>query len=84
MAIVHLAFMFGPLLGAAAGYVVDGVTGATSGFLIPMGPAVVAWLFGGLDDALRPLRPARPSKPSHQARRAYSSPTQEVSDRESR
>ena len=78
MDIVQLAFMLGPLLGAAAGYLVDGVAGATSGFLIPMGPAVVAWLFGGLDDALRPLRPARPSKPSHQADRAGSSPTQEV------
>ncbi len=80
MAIVHLAFMFGPLLGAAAGYLVDGITGATAGFLIPMGPAIVAGLFGGLDDALRPLRPARPSKPSHQARRAASSPTQEISN----
>ena len=48
MAVVHLAFMFGPLLGAAAGYLVDGVAGATSGFLIPMGPAVVAWLSEGL------------------------------------
>jgi hypothetical protein len=60
MAVVHLAFMFGPLLEAAAGYLVDGVAGATSGFLIPMGPAVVTWLFGGLDDALRPLGRARP------------------------
>jgi hypothetical protein len=77
---VHLALMLGPLLGAAAGYLVDGITGATAGFLIPMGPAVVAWLSRGLDDALRPLRPARPSKPSHQARRACSSPTHEVSD----
>jgi hypothetical protein len=47
MAIVRLAFMFGPLLGAAAGYLVDGVTGATSGVVIPIGPLVVAWLFGG-------------------------------------
>ena len=78
MAIVRLAFMFGPLLGAAAGYLIDGITGATSGFLIPMGPAVVAWLSEGLDAALRPLRRAQPSKPSHQARRAGSSPTQEV------
>jgi hypothetical protein len=78
MAIVHLAFMFGPLLGAAAGYLMDGITGATSGFLIPMGPAVVAWLSRGLDAALRPLRSARPSKPSHQARRAGSSATQQV------
>ena len=46
MAVVHLAFMFGPLLGAAAGYLVDGVTGATSGFMIPIGPLVVAWLVG--------------------------------------
>ena len=42
----QLAFMLGPLLGAAAGYLVDGGTGATSGFVIPMGPLVVAWLFG--------------------------------------
>jgi hypothetical protein len=42
-----VAFMVSPLLGAAAGYVIDGVTGATSGFVIPMGPLVVAWLFGG-------------------------------------
>ncbi len=48
MGIVQLvAFMVSPLLGAAAGYVIDGVTGATSGFVIPMGPLVVAWLFGG-------------------------------------
>ena len=47
MDIVHLAFMFGPLLGAAAGYLVDGVTGATSGFMIPIGPLVVAWIVGG-------------------------------------
>ena len=46
MDIVHLAFMLGPLLGAAAGYLVDGVTGATSGFMIPVGPLVVAWLVG--------------------------------------
>jgi hypothetical protein len=78
MAVVHLAFMVGPLLGAAAGYLLDGVAGATSGFLIPMGPAVVAWLFGGLDDALRPLRPSRPPKPSNSAPRARSSPAEEV------
>ena len=47
MDIVHLAFMFGPLLGAAAGYLVNGVTGATSGFMIPIGPLVVAWIVGG-------------------------------------
>jgi hypothetical protein len=43
MAIVHLAVMMSPLFGGAAGSLVDGVPGATSGFLIPMGPAVVAW-----------------------------------------
>jgi hypothetical protein len=80
MDIVQLAIMLGPLLGATAGYLVNGVTGATSGFVIPMGPLVVAWLVGGLDDALRPLRPARPSKPAHQTRPVGSSPTQEVSD----
>jgi hypothetical protein len=72
MDIVHLAFMFGPLLGAVAGYLVDGVTGATLGFVISIGPLVVAWLFGGLDDA---LRQARPPKPSDSAPRACSSPT---------
>jgi hypothetical protein len=47
MAIVYLAFMFGPLLGTAAGYLVGGITGVTAGFVIPTGPLVVAWLFGG-------------------------------------
>jgi F0F1-type ATP synthase assembly protein I len=47
MDIVHLVFMCGPLLGAVAGYLVDGITGATSGFMISMGPLVVASLFGG-------------------------------------
>jgi hypothetical protein len=47
MDIVQLAFMLGPLLWAAAGYLVDGVPGATSGFVIPIGPPVVAWLVGG-------------------------------------
>jgi hypothetical protein len=27
-------------------YLVDGVTGATSGFLVPVGPLVLVWLFG--------------------------------------
>jgi hypothetical protein len=44
--IVQKAFMFCPVLGAAAGYLVDGVTGATSGSLIPMRPLIVMWLFG--------------------------------------
>jgi hypothetical protein len=47
MDIVHLALLVSPLLGAAADYLVDGATGATSGFLTPMGPAVGAWLSGG-------------------------------------
>ena len=46
MDILQLAILLGPLLGAAAGYLVDGVTGATSGFMIPVGPLVVAWLVG--------------------------------------
>ena len=47
MGIVQLvAFMVSLLLGAVAGYVIDGVTGATSGFMIPVGPLVVAWLVG--------------------------------------
>jgi hypothetical protein len=46
MDIVQLAWMFGRLLGAATGYLVDGATGATSGFVITIGPLVVAWLFG--------------------------------------
>jgi hypothetical protein len=44
MDIVPLALVLGPLLGAAVGYVIDGVTGATSDFVIPIGPLIVAWL----------------------------------------
>lgn len=47
MDIANLAFMVGPLLGAAAGYLVDHITGATSTFVVLIGPLVVAWLFGG-------------------------------------
>ena len=47
MDIANLAFVGAPLLGAAAGYLVDGITGATSGFVVPIGPLVVAWLLGG-------------------------------------
>jgi hypothetical protein len=47
MDIVQLALMVSPLLGAAARYLVGGITGATSGFVIPIRPLVVAWLFGG-------------------------------------
>ena len=52
MDIVQLAIVLGPLLGAAVGYFIDGTTGATSGFVIPIGPLVVAWLLGGADHAL--------------------------------
>jgi hypothetical protein len=52
MDIVHLAFMLGPLLGAAAGYLVDCGTGAASGFVIPIGPLVGRGSSGGADDAL--------------------------------
>ncbi len=46
MDIAQLVLMVGPLLGATAGYLIDGISGATSGFVIPMGPLVVAWLLG--------------------------------------
>ena len=52
MDILQLAIVLGPLLGAAVGYLIDGITGATSGFVIPIGPLVVAWLVGGADHAL--------------------------------
>ena len=52
MDFVQLATILCPLLGAAAGYLIDGVSGATSGFVIPIGPLVVAWLSEGIDDAL--------------------------------
>lgn len=44
---MQTAFMLAPLVGAVAGYIADGVTGATSGLVIPMGPLVMMWLFGG-------------------------------------
>jgi hypothetical protein len=47
MDIVQLAMILVPVLGAAAGYLMEGVTGATSGFVIPIGPLMVAWLVGG-------------------------------------
>jgi hypothetical protein len=47
MAIVNLALLVSPLLWAAAGYLIDGVSGAVWGFVIPIGPLVVVWLFGG-------------------------------------
>lgn len=52
MDIVQLAIVLVPVLGAAVGYLIDGITGATSGFVIPIGPLVVAWLVGGGDHAL--------------------------------
>lgn len=47
MDITQGALMAGPLLGAAAGYLVDGITRAPAGIMIPLGPLVVAWLVGG-------------------------------------
>jgi hypothetical protein len=67
MDIVQLAFMLGPLLGAAAGYLVDGGTGATSGLAIPLGPLVVACCSGTGD--MRYDRYGRLDRPSPQAKR---------------
>ena len=44
MNITHWVLGSGPVLGAVIGYLADGATGATSGFLIPVGPLVVGWL----------------------------------------
>lgn len=44
--IVQKVFMFCPVLGAVVGYSVDGIAGAMSGFVIPMGPLIMMWLFG--------------------------------------
>jgi hypothetical protein len=46
MNIAHWLLGFGPVLGAAIGYLADGAMGATSGFLIPVGPLVVGWMLG--------------------------------------
>jgi hypothetical protein len=47
MEIVQLAFMAFPILGALAGYALDGLSGATSGFVVPLGPLIMVWLFKG-------------------------------------
>ena len=47
MDIGQVPMILGPLLVVAAGYLIEGVSGATSGFVIPIGPLVVAWLVGG-------------------------------------
>jgi hypothetical protein len=44
---VHLALLASPLLGAAAAYLIDGVSGSVWGFVIPRRPLVVVWLFEG-------------------------------------
>jgi len=44
--ILQRTVVFSPVLGAAVGYLVDGATGAASGFLIPTGPLLIAWIFG--------------------------------------
>jgi len=38
------AFVLSPVLGAAMGYLAGGLTGAASGFLIPVGPLLLGWL----------------------------------------
>ncbi len=35
-----------PVLTAAAGYLLDGLVGAVSGLLIPMGPLLLVWISG--------------------------------------
>jgi hypothetical protein len=40
------ALVLFPVIGAAAGYLLDGVVGAASGLLIPLGPLLLAWLLG--------------------------------------
>jgi hypothetical protein len=37
-------FLLLPLAGAAAGYLIDGASGAASGFVIPLGPLLMAWI----------------------------------------
>jgi hypothetical protein len=68
MDIVHRALLVSPLLGAAAGYLVGGITGATAGFVIPMRPLVVMGLFGGAL-TMRYDRYGRRDRPSPQTRR---------------
>ena len=46
MNIAHWLLGFGPVLGAVIGYLADGAMGATSGFLIPVGPLVMGWILG--------------------------------------
>lgn len=45
MDIAQLALVVGPLLWAAAGHLLGGIMGVTAGFVIPLRPLVVAWLF---------------------------------------
>jgi len=46
MDIVQRVFVPCPVLGAAVGSLIDGATGAASGFLVPAGPLLIAWMFG--------------------------------------
>jgi hypothetical protein len=44
MGIAYWVYGISPVLGAVIGYVIDGATGAASGFFVPAGPVVLAWL----------------------------------------
>jgi len=45
-AVMERALVLLPMVSAAAGYLLDGVVGAASGLLIPLGPLLLAWLLG--------------------------------------
>ena len=57
--VMESALLIFPVLGAASGYLLDGVVGAASGLLIPVGPLIVAWIFG----TERRTPDDRPSRP---------------------
>jgi len=45
--VMERALVLFPVVSAAAGYLLDGVTSAASGLLIPLaGPFILAWLLG--------------------------------------
>lgn len=45
LSVMERAVVLFPLLSAATGYLLDGLVGAASGLLIPLGPLLMAWLF---------------------------------------